>query len=178
MSSSVPVTVVVPVFEGLDEVAGCLDSVVRHAGSSRVAMELLVIDDASPNPAMGPFLDAWAGGVSAGSDGSAGSVPVTVVHHGENLGFVRSVNEGFARAAGDVVILNADTVVTAGWLDRLADAAGGVDVATVTPLTCFGSICTLPTPVIEAFGLLGDDPRIDECGEHRGRGSGPGCGPR
>ena len=100
MSSSVPVTVVVPVFEGLDEVAGCLDSVVRHAGSSRVAMELLVIDDASPNPAMGPFLDAWAGGVSAGSDGSAGSVPVTVVHHGENLGFVQSVNEGFRPGGG------------------------------------------------------------------------------
>ncbi len=84
-------------------------------------------------------------------------MPVRVVHHDTNLGFVKTVNEGFRACRGDVVVLNADTVVTAGWLDRLVDAAGAADVATVTPLTCFGSICTLPRPVIDAFDLLGDD---------------------
>jgi glycosyltransferase involved in cell wall biosynthesis len=64
------------------------------------------------------------------------------------------------------VILNADTVVTDGWLDRLHDAAVSEDdVGTVTPLSNFGSICTLPDTIIEAFALDGDEPRIDECGE-------------
>ena len=67
------------------------------------------------------------------------------------------------------MVLNADTVVTAGWLERLVDAAAAPDVATVTPLTCFGSICTLPRPVIDAFDLFGDEPRIDECAEFVGR---------
>src|SRR5262249_57225307 len=55
--------------------------------------------------------------------------------------------------------------VTTGWLDRLARAAGRPDVATVTPLTNHGSICTLPQAVIDTFGLAGDAPRIDECAE-------------
>ena len=56
----------------------------------------------------------------------------------------RTVNRGLRHAAGDVVILNSDTAVTDGWLDRLAAAAALADVATVTPLTSHGSICTLP----------------------------------
>ena len=70
-----------------------------------------------------------------------------------------------------MVLLNSDTVVTAGWLDRLADAADEPDVATVTPLTSSGSICTLPRPVIDAFDLYGDEPRIDECAEFVARHS-------
>src|SRR5262249_5320440 len=86
-------------------------------------------------------------------------------HNPENLGFVRTVNAGMHRAPGDVVVLNGDTIVTASWLDRLADAAGMSDVATVTPLTNFGSICTLPRSVIEAFDLEGPHPRIDDSAE-------------
>jgi glycosyltransferase involved in cell wall biosynthesis len=66
-------------------------------------------------------------------------------------------------APGDVVVLNADTVVTEGWLDRLADAAAAPDVATVTPLTNSGSICTLPASIVATFGLDGPTPSIDEC---------------
>ncbi len=50
-------------------------------------------------------------------------MPVTVLHNRDNLGFAATVNRGLERTPGDVVVLNADTVVTAGWLDRLADAA-------------------------------------------------------
>jgi glycosyltransferase involved in cell wall biosynthesis len=45
----------------------------------------------------------------------------------------------------DVVLLNSDTEVTAGWLDKL-QAAAAVDerVGTVTPLTNNGTICSIP----------------------------------
>ena len=101
-----------------------------------------------------------------------------VVHHDVNRGFVASVNHGFDVAAGDVVVLNADTVVTEGWLDRLAAAASADDVATVTPLTNSGSICTLPDSIIGAFDLDGARPRIDECGAAAGPIGGRDRGPR
>src|SRR6185436_7120074 len=153
--TTLPITVIVPVYAGLDYTARCLESVVDHAAGTRVPFELLVIDDASPEPALRDFVDRFAERDLP--------VRVTVLHNEENLGFVRTVNRGLREAPADVVILNSDTAVTDGWLDRLADAAAEPDVATVTPLTSHGSICTLPDALIEAFALEGADPRIDEC---------------
>lgn len=151
-----PVTVLVPVYGGPDDVRRCLDSVLGTAASTKRDFELLVIDDASPDPEVATLVDELAARTHP--------VPVTVLRNAENLGFPATVNRGFEHAPGDVVVLNADTVVTAGWLDRLAEAADAPDVATVTPLTNRGSICTLPRSIIRAFGLDGPDPRIEECG--------------
>src|SRR5207244_751892 len=154
-TATLPITVIVPVYAGLDYTARCLESVVQHAAGTRVPFELLVIDDASPEPALRDFVDRFA----------ERDLPirVTVLHNDENLGFVRTVNRGLRQAPADVVILNSDTAVTDGWLDRLAAAAALPDVATVTPLSSHGSICTLPESVIEAFALESATPRIDEC---------------
>ncbi len=156
------VTVVVPVYDGLEQVRACLDSVVRHAEATAASFEVLVIDDASPEPAISTHLDEWAAATHP--------VGVRLLRNARNLGFVGTVNRGFAECDGDVVLLNADTVVTAGWLDRMLEAAGP-DVATVTPLTNEGSICTVPRAVIDAFDLDGTDPRIDECAAFVARAS-------
>ncbi len=150
-----PVTVIVPVYGGLEYTERCLESVVRHGATGRTPLELLVIDDASPEQPLREYVDRFAS--------QPAPFPVTVLHNEENLGFVRTVNRGLRHARGDVVVLNSDTAVTDGWLDRLADAAALADVATVTPLTSHGSICTLPAAVIDAFALESADPRIDEC---------------
>ena len=50
MSTTMPVTIIVPVYRGLTDVRRCLQSVVRHAGSSEVPFEVVAIDDASPEP--------------------------------------------------------------------------------------------------------------------------------
>ncbi len=156
MSSAAPVSVIVPVYRGLADVTACLASVVRHG--AQVPFELIVIDDASPEADVSAFVDRFAS--------TDHGLPVRLYRNERNLGFVRTVNRGLQVSEGDVVILNADTEVTAGWLDRMVDAASSADaVATVTPLTNFGSICTLPRPVIDAFGLDGEDPGVDACAE-------------
>ncbi|MGZ4786719.1 MAG: glycosyltransferase [Acidimicrobiales bacterium] len=155
------VSIILPVYAGLDDVRRCLDSVARHAATTATPFELLIVDDASPDAAVSELVDRTAA--------DAHPFAVTVVRNPQNRGFVASVNIGFAAAQGDVVVLNADTVVTEGWLDRLVDAASAEDVATVTPLTNSGSICTLPRSIIDAFGLDGDAPRIDECGQFLAR---------
>ena len=151
-----PVTVVVPVHEGLADVQACLESVVRHGAAA--LFELLVIDDASPEAAVSAYVDEFGA--------SEHGVPVRVLRNPESLGFVRTVNRGLRETQGDVVILKAATQVTAGWLDRMIEAATAEpDVATVTPLTNFGSICTLPRTIVDAYDLDGDAPRIDACAE-------------
>jgi GT2 family glycosyltransferase len=151
------VTVLVPVYAGLDDLVRCLESVVRHAPSCTVPFELLVIEDASPEPAVRDYVERF--------DRTPAPMPVTVLHNERNLGFVGTVNRGLQQVHGDVVLLNNDAAVTVGWLDRLASVAALPDVATVTPLTSEGSICTLPRSIIDAFELDGDAPRIDECAE-------------
>lgn len=159
-----PVTVIVPVYRGIYDLTRCLESVLHHASRTQVEFELLLIDDATPEPAVRIYLEGFAR--------RAVPFPVTLLTNPENLGFVGTVNRGLRRAQGDVVILNADTAVTRGWLDRLAAAAYEVpDVATVTPVTSSGSICTLPQSVNDAFALSGPNPMIDECAEFVSRNS-------
>ena len=154
MSNALPVTIIVPVYGGLAYTTRCLDSVVRHANGG-IPFEMLVIDDASPDLPVREYVDEFAA--------THASFPIRVLHNEENLGFVGTVNRGLRQATGDVVILNSDTAVTDGWLDRLAAAAALPDVATVTPLSSHGSICTLPQSVIDAFVLESPTPLIDEC---------------
>lgn len=150
------VTVIVPVYRGRRDVERCLESVIAHAAATRVGFDLVVVDDASPEPAVSALLDTFAAREHA--------VPVRLLRNDSNRGFVASCNRALRDTTGDVVLLNSDTVVTAGWLDRLHAAATSTDdVATVTPLTNSGSICTLPRSIIAAFGLETADPRVDEC---------------
>jgi GT2 family glycosyltransferase/glycosyltransferase involved in cell wall biosynthesis len=154
-----PVSVIMPVYKGIYDLTRCLESIAHHAYRTETPFELVMIDDASPEPAVSARLEEFA----------RRDLPfrVLLLQNAKNLGFVGTVNRGLRRSKGDVVILNTDTAVTAGWLDRLAVGAYETpDVATVTPVTSHGSICTLPESVIDAFELAGPNPMIDECAEY------------
>ena len=66
----------------------------------------------------------------------------------ENLGFTRTVNKGLRLAGdGDVVLLNADTQVTAGWVTRLRAAAySDARVGTATPFSDNAGMFSAPVP--------------------------------
>jgi GT2 family glycosyltransferase/glycosyltransferase involved in cell wall biosynthesis len=147
-----PVTVIIPVYRGAAATARCIESVRRHQRPSEPRDHVLVIDDCSPEPEVHVLLESLEG-----------ADDLTVLRNDRNLGFAATANRGISHADGDIVLLNADTVVTEGWLDRLGEAALEPDTATVTPLTNFGSICTLPPEIIECFALDGPDPEIDAC---------------
>jgi GT2 family glycosyltransferase len=162
-------TIIVPCYGNAADVRRCLTSVRRHWASGPADARLIVIDDASPGAEVQAVLDE----VFAEEPGE-----VTRLRNEVNAGFAGTVNRGFEESDGDVVLLNTDAVVTDGWLTRLMEAASeGHDIATVTPLTNEGSICTLPPTVIDAFDLRDARARIDECAafvlEH-GLGARPG----
>jgi GT2 family glycosyltransferase len=62
-----------------------------------------------------------------------------------NLGFIGTVNRGFAETSGDVVLLNSDTIVTHGWLAKMvACAESDPRIATITPFSNNAEICSYP----------------------------------
>ena len=127
------VDVVIPVFGSLGLTRRCINSVL----SSRQATlyELVVIDDASPEPEVSIFLATLAK-----YEG------VTVIRNAKNLGFVKSANLGMAlHPERDVVLLNSDTEVANDWLDRLrACAYGNPTIGLVSPFSNNATICSYP----------------------------------
>ena len=141
-------TVVIPVHDGGSVVLACLASVL--ASKPRTA-RILVIDDGSSDPAM-----------IAALDGLVRQRKITLLRHDRPQGFPASANAGIRAAKGrDVVLLNSDTLVPPGWLERLRDAAySAPDIGTVTPLSNDASILSYPGPA-------GSNPRPDQAATNR-----------
>jgi GT2 family glycosyltransferase/glycosyltransferase involved in cell wall biosynthesis len=134
-SGAVEVDIIVPVYRGRAETLVCLASVLEAVNLARFA--LVVVDDAGPDPRLRADLALLA---------RRGLIELVV--QPRNLGFVAAVNAGMRRPGGagrDVIWLNSDTEVNGDWIDRLRAAAyASADVATVTPLTNNGTICSYP----------------------------------
>ena len=135
--ASETVDVVIPVYRGMAETRACIASVL--ASRAGTPFEVIVIDDLSPEPEMAPWLAALA------AEGR-----ITLLTHARNLGFVASVNDGMAlHADRDVVLLNSDTEVAPGWLDRLSGCARrDRKVGTATPFSTNATICSYPRTLV------------------------------
>ncbi len=127
------IDIIVPIHNGHDVLGACLSSLTRHtAPGTRVQL----VDDASSDERIVPMIETFAR-----------LSPLDVSAHLQlnNLGFVGTVNAAMARAKGDVVLLNSDTRVTSGWLERLrACAEADPRIATATPFSNNAEICSFP----------------------------------
>jgi glycosyltransferase involved in cell wall biosynthesis/GT2 family glycosyltransferase len=132
------VVVCIPVYGAVEMLAECLASVLDHTDP---AVTILVADDATPDPAVFSLLQELE------TAGRLEGRELVYMRQVENLGFPENVNAGFAAAApADVVILNSDCVVAAGWLDGLQRAArSDALVATASALTNNGTILSVPS---------------------------------
>lgn len=141
--------VVVPVYAEPEVTRRCLESVLAHSGEA--LGRLVVVEDRSPDPAMGSMLEELY----------ARDRRLVLLRNEENLGFVASVNRGMAVRERDVVLLNSDTLVTPGWLAELCEVARASDrIAAVVPLSNNATIFSVPeygrpTPVeaLQGAGL-------------------------
>ncbi len=175
------VDVVMPVHRGEADFSACLATLLRERVDS---LRIVVVDDASPDPA----LRAAAAAAAARGD-------VVLLRHTENRGFPAAANTGLrhAREGGacesgaweggprDVVLLNPDTLLPAGWLARLAAAAyGASDIGSATPMTDDGSILSYaagepawpgaaaPGRAGAAGAMVGVEPAVPAAGEAAG----------
>ena len=101
------VSVIVPVYGQLAYTLNTLHSLLLHR--SRHGFEIIVVDDASPDPATREFLPQLGG----------------IVYHRlrENGGFINCCNAGGRLARGQfVILLNSDVRVVEHWLDEIIDS--------------------------------------------------------
>ncbi len=126
--------IVIPVHRGLRLTLDCIDAVLA---TTDVETAVIVVDDASPEPALARALDELA---------RRHPSRLRLIRLGENRGFPAAANAGLRAAAGrDAVLLNSDTRVTEGWLDRLRAAAySAPEIGTASPLSNDATILSYP----------------------------------
>jgi GT2 family glycosyltransferase len=129
-----PIDVVVPIYGAAAELKACLESLLRYTDLGRNRL-VLVID--------GPQEPAVEAALATVADQPESAV--LLLRNPARRGFVGSVNSGMAASDRDVVLLNSDTEVTAGWLAKLQAAAlSHPAIATVTPFSNNATIASLP----------------------------------
>ncbi|HTQ81419.1 MAG TPA: glycosyltransferase, partial [Thermoanaerobaculia bacterium] len=120
-----PVDVVVPLYGAAEAFARCLASLL--AWTDLATHRLVAVLDGPQPTATEERLAAAALTHPQG---------VLILRQSERQGFVGSVNRGMAVSQRDVILLNSDTEVTAGWLEKLQAAAySAPEIATVTPFS-------------------------------------------
>ncbi len=124
--------IVIPVYRGFQETLACIASVTATVPPGTV---IHVIEDASPEPELVAALIDLA---------ESGQIQLTRQAH--NRGFPATANAGIAAAPdADIVLLNSDTLVPPGWLERLRRAAyAAADTGTATPLSNDASVVSYP----------------------------------
>ena len=140
------VDVVVPVYNAVDDLDRCVESVLAHTDRR---YRLVLIDDASPDPAIAAYFKVLA----------RRALPqVVLLRNRRNRGFPRTANRGMLLSRADVVLLNSDTVVTRGWLTALARcAASSPTIGTATPFSNNAEICSFPRFCIDNDPGSADD---------------------
>jgi O-antigen biosynthesis protein len=157
-ASDVEVTVIVPVYADAAATRRCFESLAVDTLTT-TRRRIVAVDDASPDGMIRVLLDRLAA-----------SGQIVLLRNPQNVGFIRAVNRALKLVGQeDVVLLNADTMVPPGWLDRLRAAALTPDVGTVTPLSNNGEFVSCPNgfranPMPDREMLLG----LDHAAQRRG----------
>ncbi len=126
------VDVVIPIYNGFEFLESLFDSLEQAASTP---FRLLVCNDASTDERVQSWLERRLQDFS----------DVVLLHNESNLGFVGTVNRLFSHVAHDFVLLNSDVQVPPFWLERLfAPILANQQVASVTPFTNAGAICSFP----------------------------------
>lgn len=117
--------IVIPVYNAYECLEPCIESLVKYTNFCKA--HLILIDDKSPDKRVLPLLEKYE---------KKHNNKITLLRNEKNIGFVATVNRGIKFSNNDVLLLNSDTVVPEGWLDRIIECAySDKNIATVTPLS-------------------------------------------
>ncbi|SFV54236.1 Glycosyltransferase [hydrothermal vent metagenome] len=133
----ISIDIIIPVYNGFEFLESLFNSLEANTSS---AHRLIVIDDCSPDKRVKPYLLKRL-------EKHKNHI---FIEHKENLGFVKSVNEGYFYTKNHFVILNTDTEVPEFWLERVIYPILKMDkVASTTPFTNSGQIASFPNFILD-----------------------------
>ena len=131
MKQRAGVDIVIPVYNALEDLKLCVESIKKH--TDLTLDRAVFIDDRSPDPEVYPYLKSIEG------------PGMLVLQNEKNRGFSGTVNHGMTVSDRDVILLNTDTVVTSGWIDKLVECAySDPAIGTVTPFSNNATLCSVP----------------------------------
>lgn len=154
------VDIIVCVHNALEDIQGCLESIVRY---TTPPYRLILVDDGSDAPTQ-DYLANFAE-----SQGE------TLLRSEEATGYTLAANRGLRHSTADyAILLNSDTIVTPQWLDRMvACAESDEQIGVVGPLSNTASWQSIPE-IFSGSGDWADNPLpegidIIEMGRHVSR---------
>ena len=125
------VDIIIPVYNGYEYLEKLFESITK----TNVPFRLIIVNDNSTDERVGSFLDTL----------KADFKNILLIKNVENFGFVKSVNKALREAESHVVIMNTDVELPSVWLERLISPLySNPSVASATPFTNSGSICSFP----------------------------------
>ena len=115
--------IIVPIYNEIHVVKSCLESIVKY---TELPYRVFLVDDCS-DEYTAQYLKKF----------THEHEYFNYLRNEQNLGFVGSVNVGMrATPSGDIILLNSDTIVTPGWLNKLTRCAQSDDkIGIISPLS-------------------------------------------
>lgn len=139
------IDIIVPIYNAYEYTEECIKSVIKNTDLSKHT--LVLINDKSPDETILPMLQKY--------QKENEKLNIVVLDNEQNMGFVKTVNKGMKYSENDVILLNSDTEVTKNWIEKIQSCAySNQYIATVTPLTNNGTICSIPN-----FGIDNELPK-------------------
>lgn len=128
------VDIIMPVYNAYDDLKVCLESL--YANTDLNGNRLIIINDKSSDERISPFLEEQ---MRQGGN-------ILVIHNEKNMGFSANINAGISQSdENDIILLNSDTVLTSGWLEKIVKCAySSPSIGTVTPLSNNATLCSIP----------------------------------
>lgn len=125
------IDIIIPVYNGYEY----LTKLFATINQTKMKYRLIIINDKSSDERINKFLEKYKNR----------NPNVILINNEENLGFVKTVNKGLKISNNHVVLLNTDVELPNMWLERLmSPIILKNNVATSTPFTNSGTICSFP----------------------------------
>ena len=119
--------IIVPVYGALPHLRQCINSVMEN---TKYPYNLVIVDDGS-NPIIKEYLRTIKS--------------ARIITNKKNLGWLKSCNIGIENSKNDVVLLNSDTLVTEGWLEKMDRCAcSDSRIGMVNPLSNNALFLSIP----------------------------------
>lgn len=131
MTKKTGIDIVVPVYEDLDHLKLCVDSICKYTDLS--IHRMILIHDRRLNEEIMSYLHSL-------KDNGIG-----VLENEQKSGYLGSINYGIRCTDRDVILLHADTIVTRNWIEKMVECAySDRAIGTVTPFSNNTTPCAAP----------------------------------
>lgn len=126
-----PIDIIVPVYNAYEDLLKCIDSLRKYTDLS--FDRLILINDCSPDERIAEYMQSL-------------EKNIVVISNEKNMGFSNNINMGMKYSDDrDVVLLNSDTIVSRGWVDKIVECAySKEEIGTVTPMSNSATLCSFP----------------------------------